>query len=207
MSGMETPAQPAQPAQHLAETLVDRLLAADPFTGTALGLREYDALLPDPSRAAEQELAADLEAIAREAEELVTDDPAGAITRDVVRTTCANQLTALSVRAVEYTVSAMPLGSAPALFAVLARSVLADPAAAADYLARVKAAGDWLDGTTARLAGGAARGRYPVRSLLEAAVAWTERALAEPVPPAVLAPAPPAGWDGAAAWRDEVAEV
>ena len=55
----------ASPARQLAKTLTDRLLDADPFIGTNLGLREYDALVPDPSAAAEQRLAADLTAIAR----------------------------------------------------------------------------------------------------------------------------------------------
>src|SRR3954449_8933145 len=48
------------PARQLARRVVDRLLAADPFSGTALGLRDYDALVPDASRAAEDSLAADL---------------------------------------------------------------------------------------------------------------------------------------------------
>ncbi len=193
--------------RELADAVVDRLLAADPFAATALGLREYDALVPDPSRAAEDELAADLAGFAARADALTATDAADAVTLDVVRNTCRNRLDALTNRAVEYTVTPIPFDGPPVLLAVLARTVLVDPAGAADYLDRLRRSATWLDGTTARLAEGAARGRFPVRGLLDATVAWAERTLAEPVPAAVLAPAPPAGWDGAAAWRDEVERI
>jgi uncharacterized protein (DUF885 family) len=98
----------------------------------------------------------------------------------------------------------MPFSGPPALLAVLARTVLPDAEAAGDYLQRVKGAAGWLDGTTARLVDGAARGRYPVGSLLAAAIEWADRTLAPGVPAAVVAPAPPEGWDGAAGWRAEL---
>jgi uncharacterized protein (DUF885 family) len=191
-------------AQELARSLVDRLLAADPFSGTALGLREYDALVPDPSRAAEESLVADLEELGRLAAHAHADDPADAVTLDVVRATCANRIRSIAVRPDEFTVTAMPFSGPPALLAVLARSVLPDAEAATDYLQRVKGSAGWLDGTTARLAEGAGRGRYPVASLLAAAIDWADRTLAAPVPAAVVAPEPPAGWDGADDWRNEL---
>jgi uncharacterized protein (DUF885 family) len=197
---------PDSPARELAQTLVDRLLAADPFTGTGLGLREYDALVPDASAAGEERLAADLATIATQAGSVVAaaGDDADAVTLDVVRATCERRLSALSIKPEEFTVSAMPIAGPPALLAVLARTVLPDAQAAADYLERVKASVDWLDATTERLREGAARGRYPVGSLIDDALAWTERTLAHPVPPALLAPAPPDDWDGAATWRDDL---
>ena len=194
-------------ARELAQDVVDRLLSDDPFTATALGLREYDALVPDPSRAAEDELAADLAAFAARAEAVRPDDPADAITLEVVRITCRNRLDALTNRPVEYTVSPMPVGGPPSLLAVLARTALVDPAAAGDYLERVRGSAAWLDGTTARLAEGEARGRYPVRGLLEATIAWADRTLEQPVPAALLTPAAPAGWDGAAQWRAELERI
>jgi len=194
-------------ARELAQDVVDRLLSDDPFTATALGLREYDALVPDPSRAAEDELAADLAAFAARAEAVRPDDPDDAITLEVVRITCRNRLDALTNRPVEYTVSPMPVGGPPSLLAVLARTALVDPAAAGDYLERVRGSAAWLDGTTARLAEGEARGRYPVRGLLEATIAWADRTLEQPVPAALLTPAAPAGWDGAAQWRAELERI
>jgi uncharacterized protein (DUF885 family) len=108
------------------------------------------------------------------------------------------------MRMSEFTVTAMPLGGPPALFAVLARSVLIDAQAAGDYLERVKAGAAWIDGVTERLHEGAMRGRNPVGSLVDDAIAWAERTIATSVPPAITTPAPPNGWDGTAAWRAEL---
>ena len=195
------------PARQLATALADRLLAADPFHATALGLREYDALVPDPSAAAEDRLAADLAAMATQAQSVTPADAADAVTLAVVVDTCARRQLALRGRPDEYTVTAMPIAGPPALLATLARSALPDAQAAADYLERARASAAWLDGGTQRLVEGAARGRFPVASLADQALAWAERTLAEDVPAAVTTPSPPAGWDGAAAWREDLAAV
>ncbi len=192
------------PVRRLAKTLVDRLLAADPFAGTGLGLREYDALVPDPSAAAEHELMTDLAAIAATADGITADGEPDTVTLDVIHATCERQRSMIATRSSEHTVTAMPIAGPPALFAVLARTVLADSQAAADYLTRTAGSGAWIDANTERLREGAARGRYPVGSLVDDALAWAERLLATPVPPALTTPAPPEGWDGAAAWRDEL---
>jgi uncharacterized protein (DUF885 family) len=195
------------PARQLGTALTDRLLEADPFLGTGLGLREYDALVPDASAAAEERLAADLAELDRRGAGLVVDEPDDQVTLAVVRATCERYRRSIGGRSSEFTVTAMPLAGPPALFAVLARSVLPDAQAAADYLSRVSASGGWIDAGTERLREGAARGRFPVGSLLEAAVAWADRTLATGVPPAVTAPAAPDGWDGADVWRNEVADA
>ncbi len=194
-------------ARELAQSLVDRLLAADPFTGTGLGLREYDALVPDPSAAAEAALAADLATITAAAQSAAPVDAADAVTLDVVRAMCERKQRAIATRMEEFTVSAMPITGPPALFAVLARTVLPDSQAADDYLARVRASAGWLDATTERLREGAARGRYPVGSLVDEALAWSDRALATAVPPAITTPAAPAGWDGSAGWLGELEQA
>jgi uncharacterized protein (DUF885 family) len=198
---------PETPARELATTLVNRLLDANPFAGTALGLRAYDALVPDPSAAAEDRLADDLAALAAQAADVCTDNFADAVTVDVVRAVCDRQRLTIAMRASEHTVSAMPLAGPPLLLAILAQTALPDPEAAADYLTRVRASTAWIDGITQRLHEGAARGRYPVASLLDDALAWAGRARAVPVPAAVTSPAPPAGWDGADAWRAELDRV
>ncbi|MDT4914624.1 MAG: hypothetical protein QOC66_3752 [Pseudonocardiales bacterium] len=194
-------------ARQLAQTLVDRLLAADPFAGTGLGLREYDALVPDPSAAAEDRLAADLGTIATQARSVTAEDEADAVTLDVVTATCERRRRSIDARMEEFTVTAMPIAGPPALFAVLARTVLPDPEAAADYLERVRASVGWLDATTQRLREGADRGRYAVGSLVDEALGWTDRTLAMPVPLAITAPTPPEGWDGAADWRTQIEQV
>jgi uncharacterized protein (DUF885 family) len=87
--------------------------------------------------------------------------------------------------------------------AVAARTVLTDPAAAENYLTRLRASGGWLDQITEQLKTGAARGRLPVAPLVETAIEWAENVLAESVPGPALAPQPPAGWDRAQAWEAE----
>ena len=204
MSKIGRMTSPDSRARQLAQSLADRLLEADPFTGTNLGLREYDALVPDPSAEAEDQLSADLEKIATRAGGIAADDADDAVTLDVIRATCDRYRRSIAVRMPEFTVTAMPFAGPPTVFAILARTALADPQAAADYLTRVKASADWIDGTSARLREGAARGRYPVGSLLADALAWADRVLATPVPPAITTPRPPEGWDGAAEWRAEL---
>jgi uncharacterized protein (DUF885 family) len=194
----------ASPGRRLADTLIDTLLTADPFTGTALGLREYDALVPDPSAAAADELAATLADIEREAGSSTPDDPADGVTLGVVRSVARTNQQALTNAEEEFTVSAMPLTGPPALFAVAARTTLVDTQAAEDYLTRLRGGRAWLDGTTERLREGRAKGRLPVAELVDQGMAWADRALAVPVPGAFREPTAPEGWNGAPAWRTEV---
>ncbi|MDT4935836.1 MAG: hypothetical protein QOK11_3728, partial [Pseudonocardiales bacterium] len=194
-------------ARGLATTLVDTLLAADPFIGTNLGLREYDALLPDPSAVAEEKLAQALAGIEAQAAALEVDDPADRVTLGVVRSVAATRRAGLANRFAEYTVSAMPIGGPPALFAIAARTTLPDAAAAGDYLTRLRGAAAWIDGTTERLRTGHAKGRYPVAELVDQAIAWADHALASPVPAAFAAPTPPAGWGGEPRWRAGVEQT
>jgi uncharacterized protein (DUF885 family) len=194
----------ASPVRRLAGRLIDTLLTAEPFTGTALGLREYDALLPDPSAAAANEFAAALADIEREAGSLAPDGPADRVTLGVVRSVSHTHQQAVVNAEDEYTVTAMPVAGPPSLFAVAARTTLPDPRAADDYLTRLSGGGAWLDGTTERLREGRAKGRYPVAELVDQAIAWADRSLATPVPAAFLTPAPPNGWDGVDGWQSEV---
>jgi uncharacterized protein (DUF885 family) len=191
----------------LASELAQTLLTADPFLGTSLGLREYDALLPDPSAAADDALARALRDVQARAADAEASTNADRITLGVVRSMVSRQLASLTNRDVEHTVTAMPVAGPPALLAVAARTVLTDPQAAADYLTRLGAAPAWLDGTTERLREGQAKGRLPVAELVDQAIAWADRTLATSVPPAFLAPQPPDGWDGAGQWRAEVEQT
>src|SRR4051794_27287575 len=102
------------PARQLARRVVDRLLGADPFSGTALGLREYDALVPDASRAAEDALAAEVAELGTEASALTSADAADAVTIEVVQAVCEHKRQSLEIRSVEYTVTPMPLTGPPA---------------------------------------------------------------------------------------------
>ncbi len=195
------------PVRALADSLADTVLTAQPFLGSELGLRAYDPLLPDPSEAADDRLDTELSRVAGQAKALTPTTPADAVTRDVILATCTSHQLSLQMRMDEFTVTAMPIAGPPALLAVLARATLPDAQAAADFLTRLRGSADWIDAIVARLRDGAARGRRPVASLVDNALAWADATLAEPVPAAITAAAAPSGWDGADAWRDEVADV
>jgi uncharacterized protein (DUF885 family) len=197
----------SSPTRQLADRLVDTLLAADPFAGTSLGLREYDALLPDPSAAAEAELAQKLADVEQQAQALAPTEPAERITAGVIRTVANTEQLALQNRDAEFVVSAMPMIGPPALFAVAARTTLPDARAAEDYLTRLRGGSDWIDATAQRLREGQAKGRFPVGELVDQAIGWADRALAQPVPQAFVTAAPPADWDGADQWRQDLERV
>jgi uncharacterized protein (DUF885 family) len=197
----------ASPIRGLADTLIDTLLTADPFLGTGLGLREYDALLPDPSAAAADALAATLRDLELQSQSLTSDSSADRVTLGVIRSICHTRQQSIVNAEEEYTVSAMPIAGPPALFAVAARTTLPDTQATDDYLSRLRGGGALIDGTTERLREGRAKDRLPVAELVDQAIAWADRALATPVPTAFLTPAPPEGWDGVSGWRAEVERI
>jgi uncharacterized protein (DUF885 family) len=194
----------ASPVRELADTLIDTLLTADPFLGTGLGLREYDALLPDPSAAAADALAATLRDLELQSQALTADSSADRVTLGVIRSICHTRQQSLVNAESEFTVSAMPIAGPPALFAVAARTTLPDAQATDDYLSRLGGGGALIDGTTERLREGRAKSRLPVAELVDQAIAWADRALATPVPSAFLTPTPPEGWDGVSGWRAQV---
>ncbi|SHG17582.1 Uncharacterized conserved protein, DUF885 familyt [Jatrophihabitans endophyticus] len=199
---------PAPSARAIADRLATVLLEAEPFVASGLGLREYDALVPDPSRAAADELDRRLREVAAEVAALPAEATRPGsperITAAAVAAVCERTRLELAARESEYTVTAMPYVGPPAALATAARTVLVDDRAAADYLTRLRSLPDWIDGTAARLDEGAAAGCFPVASLVESAVAWADRTLAEGVPAAFTAAVPA---DASAAWRAELEAV
>jgi uncharacterized protein (DUF885 family) len=191
----------------LAAELADTLLSAEPFLGTGLGMREYDALLPDPSVEAEEALASRLADISGRAGSEEPATSAERVTQASILAFCSRWRDVLASRAEEFAVSAMPFTGPPMLLATAARTVLPDPQAAEDYLTRLRGMAAWLDGTTERLRGAEARGRLPVGVLTDQAITWLDRTLAEEVPSAFTAPQPREDWDGPAAWASSVRDV
>jgi uncharacterized protein (DUF885 family) len=194
----------ASSVRGLSDTLAHTLLAASPFAASQLGLREYDARVPDASVEADERLATALRDIDTQAQRMDPDDARDRVTLAVIRSTCERQQRDLGARAVEYTVAPIPLSGPPGALAALARSVLVDAQAADDYLERVKGSAGYFDQVSTRLRDGAAQGRTPVRSLVDRTVEWADATLAQGAPAAITAPQPPAGWDGADGWREDV---
>ncbi len=194
---------PDSDVRALADELADRIFSANPWLGTMLGMREFDALVPDNSRSAAERHLAELADIGARAAALAPASVAERATLGVIVETCTSRGLAIAMQPADHTVSALPLDGPPALLALTAITSLPDARAAADYLTRVRASTRWIDTGSQQLREGRGRGRLPVRSLVEQALDWCDRTLAAPLPAALL-PAAPDGWDAATSWRSDL---
>jgi uncharacterized protein (DUF885 family) len=197
------------PARDLADRFHERWLRANPFAATMYGIPGYDDLLPDDSEAGQRAWRAEVSEFAREAAEVGQGEltAADAVTLDCVTQAVGQEVGGIDMAAVEYTVTAMQYSGPAAFLALAARTVLVDEAAAENYLARVRASGEWIDQLSDRLRAGASRGRRPVAPLAEQALAAIAAVLAAPGDSPVLTPRPPRGWERAAAWESELQEA
>jgi uncharacterized protein (DUF885 family) len=109
----------------------------------------------------------------------------------------------IEIAAETYTITDVPMGGPPVLFAAAARTTLPDEQAASDYLARLGGARTWFAQSAQRIRDGREVGRVPVASLVAKAIAWCDRQLQQDRPAAFLASEPPDGWSGTDAWRKE----
>jgi uncharacterized protein (DUF885 family) len=193
----------------LADRLHTRLFEASPFDASIKGIPGYDDRVPDASIEADTQLRQDIETLVADVAALdaATLSTADRVTLDCVVDTAERALLDIDASLIDLTVTAMPIEGAPVLLAVSARTLLADPQAATDYLTRLRAAAGWLGQVDERLRDGAARGRVPVAPLVQDTIGWADSVLSGGTPPALLAPQPPSDWDGADAWRRELDDV
>ena len=192
-------------ARDLADRFHQRWLTENPFSASMYGIPGYDDLMPDESEEGEQAWRSEVEGFLTEADAIDPEPltPADVVTLDCTREMATQELTMIDMARAEYTVTAMQYAGPAVLMAVAARTVLLDAAAAEAYLTRLRRSGAWLDQSSERLRAGAKKGRLPVAPLVEQAITWAEAVLAGPVPGPILAPQPPPGWAGTAAWEDE----
>ena len=162
---MTATAPRSSPARDLAGALAGRLLAADPFTGTGLGLREYDALVPDPSAAAEDDWPRPCRDRHPGAQTVAARTPPTRVTLATSsRATCARHASALADRGRASSRSrrcrspgrrrCWPSSPAPCWSTRRPRPTTSTGCGARSA---------WIDGATQRLREGAAAGRYPGR--------------------------------------------
>jgi uncharacterized protein (DUF885 family) len=192
-------------ARDLADRFHEEWLSHNPFAATMYGISGHDADVPDESAAGEEvwrARVADILTRARSVDAAELSEP-DQVTLGCLIETADRELVGLDLAAAEHTVTSMPFAGPAVLFAVAARTVLGDAQAAQDYVSRLRASGTWLDQLSERLRIGADKGRLPVAPLVSQAIEWAEAILATDVPPAITAPAPPAGWDGVDGWRQQ----
>ncbi len=191
--------------RQLADRFHTGWLATHPFEASNRGIPGYDDRAPDASEEGDMRRRAALEGVLAEAAGLRTADrgEADEVTVGCLTGLALQEMAELGSAAVEHTVTAMPFFGPAGLLAVAARTLVADAGAAGDYLTRLRRSALWVDQQVQRLRTGEAKGRLPVAPLVAEAVAWAEGVLAAPVPEALAAPQPPAGWDGGPGWREE----
>jgi uncharacterized protein (DUF885 family) len=188
--------------RELADAFNAKWLAAHPFDASYMGIPGYEDQVPDASEAGDQSWRSTVDEVLLAAQQLERNKLADgdAVTLGCLVALGEQELAELDSAPGEHVVTAMPFSGPAQLLAVAARTILPDPGAASDYLARLRSSGTLIDQQSERLRTGAAKGRLPVAPLVEQAIVWGERVLDAPAPAAVMAPPPPADWDGEEKW-------
>ena len=192
----------------LADEIHDRMMSADPFSASLLGVPGHDAEVPDVSREAALVRLDEWRTLLRRAEALEaagTDDP-----RDAVTLSCALHLLETHIAhdeaaTIEHTLS--PMADGPAVLLLLvSQTRLQTPQSAQDYLQRVRGFASYVDGCAERLRQGLGAGRTPVATLARVVLGQLDGYLATPVDAtdAIAGVDAPPELDGADQWRGEL---
>jgi len=180
--------------------------AADPIAATVDGVAGYDDRLPDPSRAADERVVADLEAIATE---LAALDPAQLdgedfLSHQTLAWLLRGAVTARRHGLSEVAVSASVAGIFPAMVSILPAASVATPSAAQAYLDRLARVGEFFDRLGARQSDAGRQGRTPTALGVSQAIAqldgYLKRSLGDDP---FLSPQP----TDAPGWRDRAGEL
>jgi uncharacterized protein (DUF885 family) len=180
--------------------------AADPIAATVDGVAGYDDRLPDPSRAADERVVADLEAIATE---LAALDPAQLdgedfLSHQTLAWLLRGAVTARRHGLSEVAVSASVAGIFPAMVSILPAASVATPSAAQAYLDRLARVGEFFDRLGARQSDAGRQGRTPTALGVSQAIAqldgYLKRSLSDDP---FLSPQP----SDAPGWQDRAGEL
>jgi uncharacterized protein (DUF885 family) len=196
----------------LAEELAQTHLRYDPFIASFLGVGGYDDAVPDLSPPARQAWRDRLVEVLVGCEQLEADaeDLDSRVVLVAVRDHATRALAMVDSRVQEFSVSTLPVNGlfGPAVMPlVMTRASVVDPASAAAYLTRCRGLSTYLDQHAARLRAAAASGLLPVAPLVQGVISQLGDLLEHPDRDPVLGQRPPAGWQGAAAWREELERV
>jgi uncharacterized protein (DUF885 family) len=193
----------------LAEDLATAQLRNNPFGASYMGVSGYDDAVPDLSPQARQAWRDRLVGVLVGCEQLETDghDGDSRVLLAAVRDHATRGLNLIDSRVQEFSVTTMPWEGPSAMLLVTARAAITDAASASAYLTRCRSLPTYLDQYAARLRTAAASGLLPVAPLVEGAISQVRDHLAQPDRDPLLGHRPPEGWDGAAAWREELERV
>jgi uncharacterized protein (DUF885 family) len=194
----------------LAEELAEAHLRDDPFMASYMGVGGYDDAVPDlspPARQAWRDRLVDIVARCQQLE-ASAEDLDSRVLLAATRDDATRALIWADSRVEEFSVTTVPLVGGPSLMLlVAARASITDAASAVAYLTRCRGLPAYLDQCGAQLRTAAAGGLLPVAPLVEGAIRQVRDHLEHPARDPLLSHRPPQGWDGAAAWRDELERV
>ena len=196
---------------NLAEEYWQDELAASPTQALMLGIHDYDELMDDASREAEDARIAQLREYAKAAEAI---EPSGLsaqdqITREVLMFEAGTRADLLEMREAELAVN-HAMGIQAMLPVIFPQLPIDEPEHAAALLKKYAASGPWFDQMTDRLRSGVAAGRTPVAGTVEKTVAQIDEHLsAAPEKSVFMNVRTPGAFteEEAAAWRGELAAV
>jgi uncharacterized protein (DUF885 family) len=193
----------------LAEELAEAHLCNDPFTASFLGWGGYDDRVPDLSPHARQEWRDLLVDVVVRCDRLDEDavDIDGRVLLAAVRDDATRALALADSRVEEFSVTPLPLPGPSMMLLAAARAVVTDAASASAYLTRCRAFRAYINQYAQRLQSAVEDGLLPVAPLVEDAIRGLRDYLAQTGSDPLLGHRPPATWDGAAAWRDELERV
>jgi uncharacterized protein (DUF885 family) len=180
-------------AAALAEELVRIEFDHEPVGASLYGIPGYDALLGDPSAAADQEVRGKMLDIAARADaiEKSTVDAGDAVTLAVVAQQARASVDRIDSHMVEYTVTDLFISPAAGLLTMLPMTALSNGDRANDYLTRLSRLPEHLAATAERHREGVAAGRVPVAHLVQAAISHLDRYLGAPETDTLRRPTPP----------------
>src|SRR6266542_2188431 len=124
--------------------------------------------------------------------------------RSAVRDDATRGLALADSRVQEFGVTTLPLGGPSMMLLVAARAPVSNAASASAYLTRCQGLETYLDQYAERLRSATGSGLLPVAPLVHDVIEQLRDYLAHPARDPLVGHRPAQGWDGAAAWREEL---
>ncbi|MCU1353756.1 MAG: hypothetical protein JWM05_2965, partial [Acidimicrobiales bacterium] len=199
----------AEDLRSIADEYWEAKLEASPLTASYLGDHRFDDRLDDLSAEAEQRQRSAWVALLERAAALADHDldVTDGVTRALLVAELDDNVRGIDLRLAELASDQMQ-GIHANLLIMIAQLRAPDAEHAAMALTRWRSVGTMLDQAVERFRSGLAAGRTPARINIERSINQLDGYLASPIEQDPFANlAGPEGWDGEAAWRDELAAV